>query len=149
MTVLAYDPLIAPDEIARSGGEHVDLDTLYGRSDFISLHLPLDGTTLGMIDAQAINKMKPGVRLVCAARGGIIDESALLASLEDGKVAAAGLDVFAVEPPGSTPLVSNRRVVASPHIGAQTAESQSRASLDIADEVLAALRGEALRWRVA
>lgn len=149
MTVLAYDPLIAPDEIARRGGQPVDLDTLYGRSDFISLHLPLDDSTRGMIDAQAIGKMRPGVRLVSAARGGIIDESALLASLEDGKVAAAGLDVFAVEPPGPTPLIGNPRVVASPHIGAQTAESQSRASLDIADEVLAALRGEALRWRVA
>jgi D-3-phosphoglycerate dehydrogenase len=149
MTVLGYDPLIAADEIVRRGGRPVDLDSLYSRSDFISLHLPLDANTRGMISPEAIGKMKPGVRLVCAARGGIIDEAALLAGLEDGKVAAAGLDVFAAEPPGLTRLVSHPGVVACPHIGAQTVESQSRASLDIADEVLAALRGEALRWKVA
>jgi D-3-phosphoglycerate dehydrogenase len=149
MTVLGYDPLIAADEIVRRGGRPVDLDSLYSRCDFISLHLPLDANTRGMISPEAIGKMKPGVRLVCAARGGIIDEAALLAGLEDGKVAAAGLDVFAAEPPGLTRLVSHPGVVACPHIGAQTVESQSRASLDIADEVLAALRGEALRWKVA
>jgi D-3-phosphoglycerate dehydrogenase len=149
MTILGYDPLIAADEIVRRGGQPVDLDSLYERSDFISLHVPLDGSTRGMINMDAIEKMKPGVRLVCAARGGVIDESALLANLEGGKVAAAGLDVFAAEPQGPTSLVTNPRVVASPHIGAQTVESQSRASLDIADETLAALRGEALRWKVA
>jgi D-3-phosphoglycerate dehydrogenase len=149
MTVLGYDPLIATDEIVQRGGQPEDLDGLYSRSDFITLHLPLDASTRGMINAEAIGKMKPGVRLICAARGGIIDESALLAGLEAGKVAAAGLDVFAAEPPGLTRLVAHTRVVACPHIGAQTLESQSRASLDIADEVLAALRGEALRWKVA
>jgi D-3-phosphoglycerate dehydrogenase len=148
MTVLGRDPITA-DEIVQRGGQPVDLDGLYRRSDFISLHLPLDPGTRGMINAEAIGKMKPGVRLVCAARGGIIDESALLAGLEAGKVAAAGLDVFAAEPPGLTRLVAHPRVVACPHIGAQTLESQSRASLDIANEVLAALRGEALRWKVA
>ena len=149
MTVLGYDPLLAADEIVRRGGRPVDLDGLYSRSDFISLHLPLDANTHGMISAEAIGRMKWGVRLVCAARGGIIDEAALLAGLEEGKVAAAGLDVFAAEPPGLTRLVAHPGVVACPHIGAQTVESQSRASLDIADEVLAALRGEALRWKVA
>jgi D-3-phosphoglycerate dehydrogenase len=93
--------------------------------------------------------MKPGVRLVCAARGGVVDEAALLGALERGKVAAAGLDVFAEEPPGLTPLISHPRVVATPHIGAQTREAQSRAAVDIVAEVLAALRGEPLRWKVA
>ena len=149
MTVLGYDPLLPADEIVRRGGRGVDLDTLYARSDFISLHVPLDGSTRGMINTEAINKMRAGVRLVCAARGGLIDEAALLAGLDDGKVAAAGLDVFTAEPPGPMPLIAHPRVVACPHIGAQTAESQYRASLDIADETLAALRGEALRWKVA
>jgi len=149
MAVLGYDPLIAADEIVRRGGQPVDLNTLYGRSDFISLHVPLDVRTRGMIGTEAIEKMKPGVRLVCAARGGVIDESALLAGLEGGRIAAAGLDVFATEPPGLTALVAHPHVVAMPHVGAQTVESQSRASLDIAAEVLAALGGESLRWRVA
>jgi D-3-phosphoglycerate dehydrogenase len=93
--------------------------------------------------------MKDGVRIVCAARGGIIDESALLNALNSGKVAGAALDVFEKEPPGLTELVSHPRVIATPHIGAQTVEAQSRASEDVANEVLSALRGESLRWKVA
>jgi D-3-phosphoglycerate dehydrogenase len=92
--------------------------------------------------------MKRGVRLVCAARGGIIDETALLGALESGQVAGAALDVFAKEPPGLTALVAHPNVVATPHIGAQTAEAQSRAAVDIAHEVLAALEGKPLRWKV-
>jgi D-3-phosphoglycerate dehydrogenase len=92
--------------------------------------------------------MKRGVRLVCAARGGIIDESSLLAALESGQVAGAALDVFAQEPPGVTDLVNHPNVIASPHIGAQTMEAQYRASVEIAHEVLAALKGEPLRWKV-
>jgi D-3-phosphoglycerate dehydrogenase len=97
----------------------------------------------------AFAQMKDGVRIVCAARGGIIDEAALLEALKSGKVAGAALDVFGKEPPGLTETVSHPRVIATPHIGAQTAEAQSRASEDIAQEVLAALRGESLRWKVA
>ncbi|HLF87989.1 MAG TPA: NAD(P)-dependent oxidoreductase, partial [Anaerolineales bacterium] len=93
-------------------------------------------------------KMKPGVRIICAARGGIIDEDALLAALESGQVAGAALDVFAQEPPGLTPLVAHPKVIASPHIGAQTIEAQVRAAEDVAQEVLNALRGEKLRWQV-
>ena len=93
--------------------------------------------------------MKDGVRIVCAARGGILDEAALLNALNSGKVAGAALDVFGVEPPGSTELVAHPHVIATPHIGAQTVEAQSRAAADIAHEVLAALRGEPLRWKIA
>jgi D-3-phosphoglycerate dehydrogenase len=93
--------------------------------------------------------MRDGVRIVSTARGGIIDEPALLEALNNGKVAGAALDVFAKEPPGLTDLVAHPRVIASPHIGAQTTEAQSRAAEDIAEEVLAALRGKPLRWRVA
>jgi D-3-phosphoglycerate dehydrogenase len=92
--------------------------------------------------------MKNGVRIISTARGGIIDEPALLDALNSGKVAAAALDVFAIEPPGGTDLVKHPKVITTPHIGAQTVEAQTRAADDIAHEVLAALRGEPLRWKV-
>lgn len=149
MNVIAYDPLIPEDEIRRRGADPASLQDLYAWSDFISLHLPLTVDTRDMIGRAAFAQMKDGVRLVCAARGGIIDEAALVEALNSGKVGGAALDVFSVEPPGLTETVSHPRVIATPHIGAQTAEAQSRASEDIAQEVLSALRGAALRWRVA
>jgi D-3-phosphoglycerate dehydrogenase len=149
MTVLGYDPLIPAEEIVRRGASPVGLNELYVRSDFVSLHLPLTDETRWMLDEQAFGRMKRGVRLVCAARGGVIDESALLRALESGQVAGAALDVFASEPPGKTDLVSHPKVIATPHIGAQTTEAQSRAAEDIANEVLAALNGEPLRWKVS
>lgn len=149
MSVLGYDPLIPAHEITRRGAEPVALDDLFTRADFITLHLPLTAETRNMLNAAAFTKMKDGIRIVCAARGGIIDEATLLDALNSGKVAGAALDVFATEPPGQTDLVSHPRVIATPHVGAQTAEAQVRAGLDIASEVSAALRGEPLRWRVA
>lgn len=149
MTILAYDPLLPADAIRQRGGEPVTLDELLARSDMITLHIPLDESTRNLINAEAFAKMKDGVYLICAARGGVIDEAALLQALESGKVAGAGLDVFATEPPGATPLVTHPRVVCTPHIGAQTVEAQTRAAEDIANEVLAALEGKPLRWRVA
>ncbi|MDH5505727.1 MAG: phosphoglycerate dehydrogenase, partial [Anaerolineae bacterium] len=130
------------------GAEPRTLSELYAESDFISLHLPLSPETRGMVDGQALSGMKRGVYLICAARGGLIDETALLARLESGQVAGAALDVFSTEPPGLTALVAHRNVVATPHIGAQTGEAQARAAVDIANEVLAALGGEPLRSRV-
>ena len=149
MNVIAYDPFLPEDEIKKRGAEPASLQDLYAWSDFISLHMPLTVDTRDMIGPLAFSQMKDGVRIVCAARGGIIDESALVEALNNGKVAGAALDVFSVEPPGLTEAVSHPRVIATPHIGAQTAEAQSRASEDIAYEVLSALRGESLRWRVA
>ncbi len=148
MHTLGYDPLIHDDEIRQRGSEPVTLDELYARSDYVSLHLPLTDETRSMVDEQAFARMKRGVRILCAARGGIIDESALLATLESGQVAGAALDVFASEPPGASDLVKHPKVIATPHVGAQTAEAQSRAAEDIANEVLAALNGEPLRWKV-
>jgi D-3-phosphoglycerate dehydrogenase len=149
MNVVAYDPLISEDDIKQRGTEPVSIQDLFAWSDFISLHLPLNVHTRDMIGPLAFSQMKDGVRIVCAARGGIIDEAALLNALNSGKVAGAALDVFEKEPPGLTEAVSHPRVIATPHIGAQTAEAQSRASEDIANEVLSALRGESLRWKVA
>ena len=149
MEILGYDPLISADEIVKRGGKPVSFDELLAESDIITMHLPLTPESKGMLNAAAFAKMKDGVRIICAARGGVIDEEALLAALESGKVAATGLDVFATEPPGLTALISHPHVVCSPHIGAQTAEAQVRAADDIAHEVLAALDGKGLRWKVA
>lgn len=148
MRVVAYDPLLPDDEIRRRGAEPVSLPEMYAQSDFITLHVPLTPDTRGLISEQALSQMKRGVRLICAARGGIIDEEALLEALDAGQVGGAALDVYAKEPPGQSPLAGHLKVVATPHIGAQTEEAQARASADIATEVLAALRGEALRWRI-
>ena len=148
MFILGYDPFLSDEEIMRRGAEPVGLEDLFSRSDFISLHLPLSPSTRNMIDGQAIGHMKKGVRIICAARGGIIDETALLSGLESGQVAGAGLDVFAEEPPGLTALVAHPKVVVTPHIGAQTEEAQVRAAKDIATEVLSALHGEPLRWKI-
>ena len=93
--------------------------------------------------------MKNGVRIIQVARGGVIDEAALLAALKSGKVAGAALDVYEREPPGDSPLVTHPKVVSTPHIAAQTFEAQRRAAKDIADEVLAALEDRPLRWQVA
>jgi D-3-phosphoglycerate dehydrogenase / 2-oxoglutarate reductase len=148
MNVVAYDPFISEDEIKTRGAEPVSIQDLYSWSDFISLHLPLNVQTRDLIGPMAFSEMKDGVRIVCAARGGIIDESALLAALNSGKVAGAALDVFTNEPPGPTELIQHPKVIATPHIGAQTIEAQARAAEDIAHEVLAALRGQPLRWKV-
>lgn len=149
MTVLGHDAFLTNEQIQQWGLKPVPLDELYAKSDFISLHVPLTAETRGMIGAEAFKQMKQGVRLICTARGGVIDEEALLGALDVGIVTSAALDVFSTEPPGLTPLVGHPRVVVTPHIGAQTQEAQTRASLDISAEVLAALRGEKLRWRVA
>jgi D-3-phosphoglycerate dehydrogenase len=149
MSVIIYDPNVLEHELEHGNAEPVSLQDLFAWSDFISLHLPLNVHTRDLLGPMAFSQMKDGVRIVSTARGGIVDEAALLDALERGKVAAAGLDVFEREPPGLTELVGHPRVIATPHIGAQTAEAQSRAAEDIANEVLAALRGEALRWKVA
>jgi D-3-phosphoglycerate dehydrogenase len=149
MEILAYDPLLPAEAIRLRGGEPVSLDELLRRADMITLHVPLDENTRNLLNAEAFAKMKDGVYIICAARGGVIDEEALLQALNSGKVAGAGLDVFATEPPGATALVTHPKVVCTPHIGAQTVEAQTRAAEDIATEVLAALEGKPLRWRVA
>jgi D-3-phosphoglycerate dehydrogenase len=148
MEILGYDPFLDREQIEVRGATAVSLDDLYARSDFISLHIPLSPKTRNLINGQTIGYMKRGVYLICAARGGVIDETALLNALESGQIAGAALDVFSTEPPGLTALVAHPHVVATPHIGAQTAEAQVRAAVDISEEVLAALKGEPLRWKI-
>ena len=149
MNVIVYDPNVTEHELEHADAEPVSIQDLFAWSDFISLHLPLNVQTRDLIGPMAFSQMKEGVRILSTARGGIINEAAMLEALNNGKVAGAALDVFEKEPPGLTDLVSHPRVIATPHIGAQTAEAQSRAAEDIANEVLAALRGKSLRWKVA
>lgn len=148
MHVIGYDPFLSEEQVRTNGALPVTLENLFAQSDYITLHIPLTDQTRNILDEAAFRQMKPGVRIICAARGGVIDEAALLAALESGQVAGAALDVFAQEPPGLTPLVAHPKVIAAPHVGAQTVEAQVRAAEDVAHEVLNALRGETLRWRV-
>ncbi len=151
MKVLGFDPLISAEEIKKRGGEPVSMEELLKRSDMITMHLPLTAETKNMLNADAFAKMKQGVYIICAARGGVIDETALLDALNSGKVAGAALDVLTAEPP--TPelgaLVGHAKLIVTPHIGAQTVEAQARAANDISEEILAALEGKPLRWKVA
>ncbi len=149
MRVLGFDPLIPPEAIRRSGAEPVDFDQVLAESDYISLHVPLTPDTRYLIDDRALAQVKPGARLISTARGGVVDEQALVRALDNGVLVGAALDVFAEEPPRDSPLLRDPRVVLTPHLGAQTAEAQSRAARDVAEEVLAALAGRPLRWRIA
>jgi D-3-phosphoglycerate dehydrogenase / 2-oxoglutarate reductase len=149
MKVLAYDPVLSPESIRSAGGEVSAMDELLQKSDFITIHTPLSDSTRNMINSAMLAKMKDGVRIICAARGNIIDEAALLAALNSGKVGGAALDVFSTEPPVDSELVKHPKVITTPHIGGQTVEAQIRAANDISNEVLAALRGAPLHWKVA
>jgi D-3-phosphoglycerate dehydrogenase len=148
MQVIGYDPQIPESEITLRGARAVNLPELLSQSDFITIHVPLGLDTKGLINGESFGAMKRGTRIICTARGGIIDETALLSALESGQVDAAALDVFTKEPPGMSALVSHPRVIATPHIGAQTKEAQHRAANEIAKEVVAALKGEPLRWQI-
>ena len=140
--VIAYDPYVSTARAAQIGIELVTLDELLGRADFISVHLPKTKETAGLINAEALAKTKPGVIIVNAARGGLIDEQALADAINSGQVRGAGLDVFATEPCTDSPLFDLPQVVVTPHLGASTAEAQDRAGTDVAASVKLALAGE-------
>jgi D-3-phosphoglycerate dehydrogenase len=135
MEVLGYDPFVSSQMAQDFGIDYAELDDLLGRSDVVSLHVPRTDETHHMIDAAAIKKMKPGVRIINCARGGLIDEAALLEALESGHVAGAALDVFEIEPPTDFSLINHPQVVATPHLGASTREAQVRVGTEIADKV--------------
>jgi len=143
MQVIAYDPYVSKERAQKAGVELVpELDDLLGRADFITIHLPKNPETYHMLGEREFEKMKEGVRVLNVARGGVIDEQALLKALDSGKVAGAGLDVFEEEPATENPLIGHPRVVATPHLGASTQEAQDRAGIMIAEQVGAALKGE-------
>jgi D-3-phosphoglycerate dehydrogenase len=140
--VVAYDPYVSPPRAAQLGIELLTLDELLARADFISVHLPKTPETAGLIDKAALAKTKPGVIIVNAARGGLVDEAALAEAVIGGHVRAAGIDVFAHEPCTDSPLFDLPQVVVTPHLGASTDEAQDRAGTDVAASVKLALAGE-------
>ncbi len=142
MRVVAYDPFVSEERGRRLGVDILTLDELLESADFITIHLPKTKDTEGLLGEDGLAKVKPGVRIVNTSRGGIIDEQALADAIAAGRVAGAGLDVFAVEPLTDSPLFALPSVVLTPHLGASTAEAQDKAGTDVASAVAAALAGE-------
>ena len=142
MNVIAYDPYLSAEKVSTLGVKLVELDELLKNSDFITIHLPKTKETVNLIGEEALSKVKPSVHIVNAARGGVLDEAALYKAITEGRVAGAGIDVYATEPCTDSPLFSLDQVVATPHLGASTEEAQERAGIDVAHSVRKALAGE-------
>ncbi|MGP2494081.1 phosphoglycerate dehydrogenase [Mesorhizobium sp. PUT5] len=135
MHVVAFDPFLSETRAEELGVEKVELDELFSRADFITLHTPLTDKTRHIINAESIAKMKDGVRIINCARGGLIVEADLIAALKSGKVAGAGIDVFEVEPATENPLFGMENVVCTPHLGASTSEAQENVALQVAEQM--------------
>ena len=149
MRLVAYDPYIAPNRAAQMGVDLVeDVKDVCARADFLTIHLPKTPETEGIIGEREFGQVKPGIRIVNTARGGLIDEEALVQALNDGRVAGAAVDVFVGEPVTEHPLFGMENVVVTPHLGASTAEAQDKAGIAIAEQVLLALRGEFVPYAV-
>lgn len=149
MNVLAYDPYLTEETGAQLGIRVVDLETIYKESDYITLHVPKTKDTTGMIGAEQIAKMKPTVRLINVARGGLIDEAALAAALKENRIAGAAVDVYTTEPaPADNPLLGLPNIVHTPHLGASTEEAQVNVAIDIAEQIVDVLQGRPARAAV-
>ncbi len=142
MTLVAYDPYVQPARAAQLGIRLVELDELLAVSDFITVHLPKTPETVGLIGDEALHRVKPTVRIINAARGGIVDEHALYVAIKEGRVGGAGIDVFTSEPCTDSPLFEFDSVVVTPHLGASTDEAQEKAGIAVARSVRLALAGE-------
>ena len=140
--VIGFDPYVQPARAAQMGVELVELDDLFRRSDFITIHIPKTPVTTGMVSDEQFAIAKPNLRIVNASRGGIIDEDALLRALSSGHIAGAGLDVFSTEPPLESPLLGAPNILLTPHLGASTDEAQEKAGISVAKSVKLALEGE-------
>jgi len=148
MRLVAYDPYIAPDRARRMGVELLGIEDLVATSDFITIHLPKNKETAGLFGKELLAKTKPGVRIVNAARGGIVDEDALAEAISSGHVGGAALDVFAAEPTTQSPLFALPSVVVTPHLGASTEEAQDKAGEQIAEQIVLALAGDFVPYAV-
>ena len=135
MKVVAYDPYLSPERAIDLGVEKVELDELLRRADFITLHTPLTDKTRNVVDARALGLVKPGVRIINCARGGLVDEAALRTALDSGHVAGAAFDVFTDEPATENPLFGHPNVVCTPHLGAATTEAQENVALQVAEQM--------------
>lgn len=145
MHIVAYDPYISEDHAKKMAVEIVTLQELFKRADFITIHMPKTKETYHMINKEAIELMKDGVRIINCARGGIVDEEALYEYMVSGKVAGAALDVFESEPCTDSPLIKLDNFIATPHLGASTEEAQINVAVDVAEEIVAALRGDLVK----
>jgi D-3-phosphoglycerate dehydrogenase len=149
MPVIAHDPYLTPEVADQLGVRAVDLETIFRESDYITLHVPKTKDTAGMIGAAQLASMKPGVRIVNVARGGLIDELALAEALKSGHVAGAAIDVYSKEPvPMDNPLLGLPNVVHTPHLGASTEEAQVNVAVDIAEQIVDVLAGNPARSAV-
>ena len=148
MRLVAYDPFVSADRAKHMGVELMDLEQLMAESDFVTVHLPKNKETLGLIGADMLARAKPGLRIINTARGGIVDEEALAEAIRDGHVQGAGLDVFAKEPTTESPLFELPSVVVAPHLGASTVEAQDKAGVTIAEQVILALAGDFVPFAV-
>ncbi|SES33907.1 phosphoglycerate dehydrogenase [Rhizobium sp. NFR03] len=135
MQVIAYDPFLSRERAEEMGVTKVELDELLARADFITLHVPMTDKTRGILNAEAIAKTKPGVRIINCARGGLVDEAALAEAIKSGHVAGAGFDVFETEPAKESPLFGLPNVVCTPHLGAATTEAQENVALQVAEQM--------------
>ncbi len=135
MTVMSYDPFLSPERAESLGLRKVELDELFARADFITLHTPLTEQTRGIIDAGAMAQMKTGVRIINCARGGLVVEADLMAALDSGQVAGAALDVYEEEPARQNALFGLDNVVATPHLGASTTEAQEKVAVQVAEQM--------------
>lgn len=145
MQILAYDPFVSVEIADSMGAEVTDLERIYAESDYISVHTPLTEETRNLISDREFEKCKEGVRIINCARGGIIDEEALLRAIESGKVSGAALDVYETEPPTNRKLLERPEVICTPHLGASTEEAQSNVAMEVSEEVLDALHGRPVR----
>jgi D-3-phosphoglycerate dehydrogenase / 2-oxoglutarate reductase len=148
MRIVAYDPYISAERAQRLGVELLPLDDLIAEADFITIHLPKTAETAGLFGKELLAKTKPGVRIINAARGGIIDEDALAESIRSGHVAGAAIDVFAAEPTTVSPLFELSSVVVTPHLGASTGEAQDKAGEQIAEQIVLALNNDFVPYAV-
>ena len=148
MEVIAYDPVVSVERAELFNVALVTLHELLARADFVTVHVPLVESNRNLIGAPELALMKPSARLVNTARGGIVDEAALFTALQSGQIAAAAADVFVTEPPGDNPLLTLDNFIATPHIGASTAEAQVSVAFDVAEEVAAVLAGDLPRFAV-
>jgi len=145
MKLLGYDPFISEEAVAKIGVKLANLDEIYSQSDYITIHTPLTKETRHLISDAELDRCKKGVRIINCARGGIVDEAALLRALEKGKVAGAALDVFEKEPPEDNPLIKQENVICTPHLGASTREAQANVAVQIAEQIADALIRDNIR----
>lgn len=145
MNVLVYDPFIDENKLKELGVTKTEFDEIIKNSDYITVHVPLTEKTKNMISTKQFLEMKKGVKILNVARGGVIDEDALLSAIENGIVSAAGLDVYSEEPPKNISLIKNSKVIATPHLGASTKEAQENVAIEIAEQIVLALKNNEIK----